>query len=121
MKSFRLLLFIEAALFFLAAGVHSGVLLQGWEHARAATAETVIACVLTLAAVGTWHRTHARTFALIGQSFALLGTIVGVIMVAIGVGPQTTPDLVYHMVTLAILIAGEVWLLRKDRWGVALS
>ena len=74
----RLFLSLEAAAFFAAALVHSGVLLGGYEHWKAATAESVIGLVLagallaSLVAPG-W----SRLVGLAAQGFALLGTLVG--------------------------------------------
>ena len=39
---------------------------------------------------------------------ALLGTLVGLFTIAIGIGPQTVPDVAYHLVLLAALAAGLV-------------
>jgi hypothetical protein len=38
------------------------------------------------------------------KGFALLGTLAGLFTIAIGVGPRTVPDLVYHATILAVLI-----------------
>jgi hypothetical protein len=89
----RDLLLIEAAAFALAASVHFGVLVSGYAHRRAATAESVLAAVLA-------------------QGFALLGTLVGILMVFLGPGPQTRPDLVYHFVMVAVLAAGLAAMIR---------
>jgi hypothetical protein len=40
---------------------------------------------------------------LAAQGFALLGTLVGAFTIAIGVGPRTVPDIVYHVVLLIVL------------------
>jgi hypothetical protein len=42
------------------------------------------------------------------QGFALLGTLLGLSMIFIGPGPQTMPDLVYHIAIAAVLAAGLV-------------
>lgn len=42
------------------------------------------------------------------QGFALLGTLVGLITIAIGVGPQTAPDLAFHAGIVVVLVAGLI-------------
>jgi hypothetical protein len=87
--------------------VHSGLLINGYAHAQARTAEAVIALVLLLA-LGTsaFLPGAARQLALAAQAFALLGTLLGVFMIFIGIGPQSLPDLVYHFLLVALLLAG---------------
>lgn len=98
---------VEATSFGLAALIHSGVLMAGYEHYRARIAESVIAAVLLAALAATWVRPGStRAFGLAGQGFALLGTTVGLITVAIGVGPRTTLDIVYHVSIYCVLLWG---------------
>jgi hypothetical protein len=104
-----LLLALQAILFAAASLVHAGVLFSGYEHSRAATAEGVIALVLAAGFVVTLARpASARTSALVAQGFALLGTLVGAFTIAIGVGPQTTADYVFHVVVVVLLVSGLV-------------
>ena len=73
----RSFLLFEAATFLVASLIHSGVLIAGYEHQKARIAEGVIALVLLTAAVSTWIRpASTRTAGLVGQAFALLGTLV---------------------------------------------
>ncbi len=110
----RWFLLLEAAAFCSAALIHSGVLLGGYEHSKAATAESVIGAVLTAALVATLLAPRAsRTVGLWAQAFALLGTLVGLFTIAIGVGPRTAPDLVFHAGIVVVLIAGLVQLRRR--------
>jgi hypothetical protein len=105
----RILLAAEVALFALAALVHRGVLVGGYEHTRAAIAEAVIAAVLAAGLMLSLMRPWSiRAYALLVQGFALLGTLVGVVMIAIGVGPRTAPDLALHAGMLAMLGFGLV-------------
>lgn len=102
-----LLLLAEAACFGAASLVHRGFLVGGYEHDRAAVAETVIGAVLLLGALLTAIRpSRARAFGVAAQVFAIAGTLVGLFTVAIGVGPRTAPDLAYHASILALLVAG---------------
>jgi hypothetical protein len=90
-----------------AALVHSGVLMTGYEHREAAIAETVIGGVLLAGlTLSVLRPDPTRGIGLAVQAFALLGTLVGVTMVVIGVGPQTAPDIVYHIGILIVLAFG---------------
>jgi len=102
-QSHRLLrgfLLLEAGLLGAASAVHSGLLLRGHVHGQARIAEAVIAAVLLAA----W----ALSFALPGRTrkLALLGTLVGLFTIAVGIGPQSAPDLVFHFALAALLLAG---------------
>jgi hypothetical protein len=55
-REIRVLLFFEGATFVFASLIHSGVLIDGYEHHKARIAEGVIAVVLLLAAVSIWIR-----------------------------------------------------------------
>ena len=106
-----ILLFLlgEGASFVLAALVHAGVLTHGYEHRQAAIAESTIGLVL-LAGLGlawAWPA-RDRLIGLIAQGFALLGTLVGLFTIAVGIGPRTVPDLVYHGAILVTLAWGLV-------------
>jgi hypothetical protein len=78
-------------------------------HRQAATAESVIAIVLlagwiSISILRSW--THRISLAV--QAFALLGTLVGIFTIALGVGPRTMPDLVYHASIVAVLVSGLI-------------
>jgi hypothetical protein len=103
----RLLLLIEGLSFAVASLVHSGYGVAGYEHGRARIAEAVIALVLLGGLILTWIRpTLMRTAALAAQGFALLGTLVGIFTIAVGVGPRTLPDGIYHIGIVLVLLWG---------------
>src|SRR5438105_15603929 len=105
----RLFLLIEGASFVVAGLVHFGVLARGYEHGSAAIAESVIGAVLLIALTLTWVLpAWTRTLGIAAQAFALLGTLVGAFTIAIGVGPRTVPDVIYHAATLLALAWGLV-------------
>jgi hypothetical protein len=107
MRTIRLFLFFEAASFAIASLIHSGRLIQGYEHPQARIAEGVIAIVLLGGLALTWIRPMSvRAVGLAAQGFALLGTLVGVFTIAIGVGPRTPPDIAYHVAILVVLVWG---------------
>ncbi|SDN72633.1 hypothetical protein [Polaromonas sp. JS666] len=109
-QSHRLLrgfLLLEAGLLGAASAVHSGLLLRGHAHGQARIAEAVIAAVLLAAwALSLVWPARTRKLALLGQGFALLGTLVGLFTIAVGIGPQSAPDLVFHFALVALLLAG---------------
>lgn len=109
------LLIVEAFVFLIAALVHFGLLMHGYEHARAGIAEGVIAAVLAIGVLGGFfYPGWKRAVALSVQAFALLGTLLGALMIAIGVGPQTIPDRLYHGFLFVLLIGGARVILRKN-------
>ena len=105
----RLFMTAEAVTFLLAASIHRGFLISGYQHLAAATGESVIAFVLFIALLLTWMKpASTRLLGLLGQGFAFLGTLVGLLTIAVGVGPRTVPDVTYHALILAVLAWGFV-------------
>jgi hypothetical protein len=103
----RRFMIVEAVSFMIAALIHSGRLIAGYEHPRARIAETVIALVLLVGLAVTWIRAASlRGVGLATQGFALLGTLVGLLTIAIGIGPRTMPDVVYHIAIVIVLVVG---------------
>lgn len=106
-QTIRLFLLFEGATFVVAALVHFGVLIDGYEHREAGVAESVIAVVLLTGWALTWiGQAWTRRVGLTVQSFALLGTLVGVFTIVIGVGPRTVPDIAYHIAIVIVLAWG---------------
>jgi hypothetical protein len=109
MQTIRLFLLLEGASFAVAGLVHSGQLINGYQHRQAAIAETLIAVVLLVGFGLTWvWPARTRLIGNVAQSFALLGTLVGVFTIAIGVGPRTVPDIAYHLAIVVALVCGLV-------------
>jgi hypothetical protein len=112
----HLLLLVEGASFVAASMVHRGAFVSGYEHGKAAVAETVIGSLLLAGFLAAWTAPRWRRTAAIGvQAFALLGTLVGLFTIAIGVGPRTGPDLAYHAAILALLGYGLATVARAPR------
>ena len=105
----RVILTVATVAFGLATPIHAGVLISGYEHHKAATAESIIAPVLALGFIATllWPAS-IRNIALCVEGFALLGTPVGVFMIVIGIGPRTVFDIVLHALLIAGLVAGLI-------------
>jgi hypothetical protein len=105
----RLFLLVEGASFLTAGLIHRGMFISGYAHQQASIAETSIAIVLLAGLALTWiWPARTRLIGLIAQTFALLGTLVGVFTIAVGVGPRTAPDIAYHLTIIAVLIWGLV-------------
>jgi hypothetical protein len=105
----RLFLFFEGAAFITAALIHFGVLMGGYEHQKAGTAESVIGMVLLVGWALTWPLPQSiRGIGLTTQGFALFGTLVGLFTIAIGIGPRTAPDLTFHAAIVVALVAGLI-------------
>ena len=105
----RLLLLLQAAVFIAAALAHLGVLVGGYAHLKAGIAEGVIGSVLLASLVFTLLRPAlANAIAVAAQSFAVLGTAVGLFTTAIGVGPRTVLDLIFHAGMVVALVTGLV-------------
>jgi hypothetical protein len=112
----RLYLLLEAAAFGTAALIHSGLLIAGYEHPQARVAETVLAVVLLAGLVVTAIRPQsAPGAALAAQTFALIGTMVGIFTIIIGVGPRTVLDVVYHVAIVTVLVSGIIVAQRARR------
>ncbi len=108
------LLIGEVVVFALASLAHGGWLVPGYGHRRAAIAEAVIAGVLAVGLVGFLALPRfARRTALAVQIFALVGVLAGLLAIAVGVGPQTTPDLILHAVMILMLLLGFLFTLRS--------
>lgn len=112
-QAIRLFMFFEGAAFIAAALTHFGVLIRGYEHQQAGTAESLIGIVLLIGFALSWIRPRlTRGIGLAVQAIALCGTLVGIFTIAIGVGPRTAPDIVYHGIIVIALVSGLVVTLR---------
>lgn len=106
-RTVRALLAVEAASFLLAATIHSGVLVGGYEHYEAMIAESTIGIVLLVGLATTWVRPRSTFTAAAGvQAFALVGTLVGLWTMIVGAGPRTVPDVVSHVAIVVVLVVG---------------
>jgi hypothetical protein len=109
MKHLQRFLGVETIAFAAASLVHAGILIDGYQHRQAEIAEGVIAGVLMLGLAVSLVRPRASRAAALGaQGFALLGTLVGITMISIGVGPQSAFDVALHVCFVTLLVAGLV-------------
>src|SRR5438132_56663 len=115
----RMFLLVDGASFAIAGFIHSGLLGMG-SHRAASIAESSLAVVVLLGLMLTWvWPTRVRLIALVAQTIALLGTLVGAFTIAIGIGPRTPPDIVFHVTILAVLAGGLVVSARAPTYRLA--
>ena len=107
MGAIRAFLLFEAIAFGLASLIHRGLLVDGFADPGASTAEGIIGLVLAAGLAGTFlFASAARVIGLVAQTFALLGTSIGLFLVIRGVGPNTVPDVIFHVgIYLVIILA----------------
>jgi len=112
-RTIRLFIFLEAVAFGAAALTHFGILVNGYRHRPAANAESVISIVLFAGWLCTLIRPGwTRRVDLLVQAFALFGTLVGIFTIAVGIGPRTIPDLLYHACIVIVLVFGLTFAFR---------
>ncbi|MPZ53279.1 MAG: hypothetical protein GEU79_11200 [Acidimicrobiia bacterium] len=103
----RLFAAVAALSLFLASLIHFGYLVEGYDDRGAAVPEAVIGAVMVVGLALSWVSPPWGHRALIGGLvFGLAGSILGLVLVFIGVGPQTTPDIVYHVLLVTALVVG---------------
>ena len=97
----------EAISYALAALIHAGIVMDGYENTGARIAESLIALALAFGWLIARVRSQwLRPAALWAQGLALFWTMVGVLTIVLGVGPRTIPDIIYHAAIVAALIYG---------------
>jgi len=113
----RAFLAAEAASFYAAALLHSGLIAASHAHWKAATAESVIGTVLLLGLLWTFvNPASSRTAGLAAQAFALFGTCVGIFTIIIGIGPRSPLDYALHTGFIALLVTGLTRVWRHSDW-----
>ena len=107
-------LLLQIAIFLTLVSIHFGLLIGGYRHRNAGTAESVIAAVLVAGLLLTrTPRPWSRRAATAAQSFGIVGVLVGLFTIALGIGPRTMLDLTLNAALLLTLIAGLAITLRK--------
>lgn len=109
----RLLLFGETVVLLLAALIHTGALIDGYQHREAGTAENVMAGVLSMGFILSWVRPlWTKIAGIVAQGFALIGTLIGMLTIIVGIGPRTTLDILYHLGMVGLLSWGLIYIIR---------
>ena len=104
-----LIMIANAALFVFGAVQHVGVVVGSFHEPRilpAAIVETM--CAIALGWGGAAVLAHAATLwrtALIANFIALAGVLLGVVALALGAGPRTASNDLYHRIMLVLISA----------------
>jgi hypothetical protein len=106
---------VAAALSLLIASqIHFGNLVSGYEDPGAAVPESVIGGVMLLGLLFSWAPPPWGRRAAIGAlAFGLAGSTLGLVLVAIGIGPRTVPDVIYHVLLVTTLVVGLIQAVRR--------
>jgi peptidoglycan/LPS O-acetylase OafA/YrhL len=103
----RWIMAVTAASLLVAAALHAGLVIQG-PFDDAAMYETGVAVVLLIGLALTFiGPAWARWGGLAATVLALAGASIGLYLALRGVGPNTLPDLVYHVALVALLVIGS--------------
>jgi len=106
-------LLLQIAILLSMVSIHFGLLIDGYRHRSAGTAEFFIAAVLAAGLLLTWTpRRWSRRSATAVQSFGILAVFGGLSTIAIGIGPRTMLDLTLNAALLLTLIVGLAITLR---------
>lgn len=114
-----LLMIANAALFLFGAAQHAGIAVGLFHEPRiipAAIVEAICAVSLVVGAVALFREIRTPWHsALIGNFVALSGVLLGIIALAVGAGPRTASNDLYHRIMLALIAAAVVVLLLDRR------
>ncbi|HEY1390118.1 MAG TPA: hypothetical protein VGF38_16395 [Ktedonobacterales bacterium] len=106
-QTIRAFLLVEAIAFILAGAIHSGIFIAIDTHYQAAIAESIIGFVLLVGfGLSLVWPAQTRLIGLLAQTFAALGTMIGLFTIAVGVGPRSVGDIAFHLAILAVLGCG---------------
>lgn len=112
------LMLVEAIAFLIASVIHSGAVIDVSVDPGANVAEGIIGAVLLVGAVATTVRPGwTRVVGVLAQGFGLLGSLIGLFLATRGLGPNTVPDLVFHVTIVAMLAVGMVAAFRATAQG----
>ena len=109
----------NAALFVFGAVQHAGVAVSPFREPRivpAAIVEAICGGALAYAAAALFRRTPAaRRATIVANVIALAGVVIGLAALAVGAGPRTASNDVYHRLMLAAIGSSFVLLIVSRR------
>jgi hypothetical protein len=111
----RVLMLVEAASLVGVAALHSAVLTDG-RYNQAAIYEGSIAVILGIGLALTFiGPSVAWAVGIVAQAVAIAGASIGFYLAVGGIAPNSIPDIVYHVVLIALLAIGLVaaWRVRS--------
>lgn len=104
----------NAALFFFGAMQHAGISLGRFHEPKiipAAIVESICGVFLLWGSIAiAGHLSAGWTVALIGNLVALAGVLLGMAALALGRGPRTASNDLYHRIMLVLIAAGSLML-----------
>jgi hypothetical protein len=113
----RKIIIVQLFLFILGALTHAGVMPFGYVHTQAMRAESIIFTILFIGFVSTFaQKPWSRKVVLGTQILAFLGTLVGLVMIIIGVGPRSIFDFALHAGMIISFLIG-IYSLTTSRTG----
>ena len=114
LRTLRTVMLVAAASLVVAAALHSGIVIPG-PFDDAAMYESIIAVILVIGVALTFiGPAWARWAGLVATLVSLAGSCVGLYLALRGIGPNTVPDIVYHVALVALLLFGVVVAARLD-------
>jgi hypothetical protein len=119
-----LLMLVNAALFFFGAVQHAGIALGPFHEPyiiRATIVETLCGLGLLCGAVALlrdWKKSWS--LALAGNLFALAGVLLGMVALAVGAGPRTASNDLYHRIMLVLIAAATLLLCFRRRFSTTM-
>jgi polyferredoxin len=115
--SLRWIMALAAASLLVAASLHAGLVIPG-PLDQAAMYETGVAVILVIGLALTFiGLAWARWGGLAATVLALAGASIGLYLALRGLGPNTVPDIVYHVALVALLVVGiaVAWRVPSER------
>lgn len=90
-----------------ASSIHFGYLVDGYQDDGAALPEAIIGSVMLVGLALSWSpEPWGRRAAISALVFGLAGSLLGLVLVVIGIGPRTVPDIIYHVLLVTTIATG---------------
>ena len=103
----RAFLLVQIAIFVVLVLIHFGLLIGGYRHQSAGVTELLIIGVLLFGLLLTWTSPPWNRRGAVGaQSVGTFGVLLGLLTIALGIGPRTLLDISLDFALLLTLIAG---------------
>jgi hypothetical protein len=117
LRALRLVMLVQAASLLVAAALHAGLVMAGpFDQAAVYEASLGVLLLLALGLSFVVSSQSAGLAALAAQALTLAGASLGVYLALLGVAPDSTLDIVYHVALIGLLIVGLVlaWRVRAS-------
>jgi hypothetical protein len=107
---FRFVVPVLSLTFFIGAALHAGITLAGFDEPTivpATIVESLCGAALAFSSYAVFsNKAWWRTATMASHGLALFGVLVGVFALAVGAGPRTELNSVYHVAMICLLCAG---------------